>query len=204
MDSHNRSRVPTTPTIQASSLPSLCFVVFLDLFGPAGPTLAPDKREESGIMAKEKPKPLHPKSIASLPPGNHPDGDEGGCPGPHASRQTERREGLGGPLRAQRRPGDPRACRRPSGLPGPRGGAEGGKEEAHRDSGDRRDEFRRRIETARRAKSADKLAPTFGRWREPARGGGPQTIDALPMGERAQGFDRTPAGEPEARRTFEG
>ena len=114
-------------------------------------------------MAKETLKPLHPKSIASLPPGNHPDGGEGGCAGlmlrvrPSGARAWVVRYGHGGD-RVTLGPADGRP--RSLDLAAARKAARKKLEEIRTTGAD---EFGRRIEALRRAKSADKKAPTFGK-----------------------------------------
>lgn len=113
-------------------------------------------------MANEDPKPLHPKSIATLPPGNHPDGGEGGVAGlsvrvrPNGVRAWVVRYGHGGD-RLTLGPADGRP--RSLDLAAARKAA---KKKLAEIQAMGADEFRRRVETARRAKSADRKAPTFG------------------------------------------
>jgi integrase len=113
-------------------------------------------------MATETVKPLHPKSIASLPPGNHPDGGEGGVAGlflrvrPSGARAWVVRYGHGGD-RVTLGPADGRP--RSLDLGAARKAAKTKLIEIQATGSD---EFRRRVDATRRAKKADKLAPTFG------------------------------------------
>lgn len=113
-------------------------------------------------MTNEAPKPLHPKSIATLPPGNHPDGGEGGVAGlilrvrENGVRAWVVRYGHGGD-RVTLGPADGRA--RSLDLGAARKAA---KKKLIEIQATGADEFRKRIEMTRRAKKADKLAPTFG------------------------------------------
>lgn len=114
-------------------------------------------------MTRETPKPLHPKSIAGLPAGNHLDGGEGGCAGlmlrvrANGVKAWVVRYGHGGdwvtlgPADGRPRSLDLAAARKAARKKLVEIQAVGA------------DEFRRRVETARRAKLADKKAPTFGR-----------------------------------------
>jgi integrase len=112
-------------------------------------------------MAKQTLKPLHPKSLPGLRPGDHPDGGEGGVPGlvlrirPNGVRSWVVRYGHGGD-RVTLGPADGRKASLD--LTAARKAASKKLIEIQAIGAE---EFRRRIETARRAKNADKKAPTL-------------------------------------------
>lgn len=125
-------------------------------------------------MTRETPKPLHPKSIASKEPGLHPDGGEGGVAGlllrvrPNRVKAWVVRYGHGGdfvtlgPADGRKGSLDVGAARKAATKKlaeikaAKVKNADGSELEGA-------DAFRKVVETARRAKSAEKEAPTFGR-----------------------------------------
>lgn len=110
-------------------------------------------------MTRKTPKPLHSKTLAKRAPGLHPDSE---CPGlalrvrANGVRAWVVRYGHGGDW-VTLGPADKRAGF--LGLAAARKAAEKKLAEIHAIGAD---EYRRRFETARRAKKADRKAPTFG------------------------------------------